>query len=235
MISTQVAPPRTERRALFADVIVPRHLAGPFTYTVPCRSDPHCVSAIECSCPSDGRSSKGQWSPSPTSFLMVLTEHASRKFARCSRRGPQQMYLRICSSSHDRWPNSMLRHGDNVSGWCCLRHPNHWRRSATMNYGTRACGTCGSGALLGEDSGTSHDVSGKNRQDFAGHLVVLVLPICCAISRFADGWWRSRTYRLPRQCLSPSQPDRRTRAISASPHHSFLTLQCLGLNHCSRR
>ena len=34
MISTQ-APPRTEPEALFADVIVPRHLAGPFTYTVP--------------------------------------------------------------------------------------------------------------------------------------------------------------------------------------------------------
>ena len=35
MISTQAAPPRTEPEALFADVIVPRHLAGPFTYTVP--------------------------------------------------------------------------------------------------------------------------------------------------------------------------------------------------------
>lgn len=34
MISTQ-APPRTEPEALFADVIVPRHLAGPFTYVVP--------------------------------------------------------------------------------------------------------------------------------------------------------------------------------------------------------
>ncbi|MDW7649391.1 MAG: primosomal protein N' [Nitrospiraceae bacterium] len=34
MISTQ-APPRTEPEALFADVIVPRHLAGPFTYIVP--------------------------------------------------------------------------------------------------------------------------------------------------------------------------------------------------------
>ncbi|MGH7146688.1 MAG: replication restart helicase PriA [Nitrospiraceae bacterium] len=35
MISTQAAPPPTEPEALFADVIVPRHLAGPFTYTVP--------------------------------------------------------------------------------------------------------------------------------------------------------------------------------------------------------
>lgn len=35
MISTQAAPPHTEPEALFADVIVPRHLAGPFTYTVP--------------------------------------------------------------------------------------------------------------------------------------------------------------------------------------------------------
>ena len=35
MISTQAAPPRTEPESLFADVIVPRHLAGPFTYTVP--------------------------------------------------------------------------------------------------------------------------------------------------------------------------------------------------------
>jgi primosomal protein N' (replication factor Y) len=35
MISRQAAPPRTEPEALFADVIVPRHLAGPFTYTVP--------------------------------------------------------------------------------------------------------------------------------------------------------------------------------------------------------
>lgn len=35
MISTQAASPRTESEALFADVIVPRHLAGPFTYTVP--------------------------------------------------------------------------------------------------------------------------------------------------------------------------------------------------------
>src|SRR5580765_2218200 len=35
MILTQVAPPRTEPEALFADVIVPRHLAGPFTYIVP--------------------------------------------------------------------------------------------------------------------------------------------------------------------------------------------------------
>lgn len=35
MISTQAAPPRTEPEALFADVIVPRHLTGPFTYTVP--------------------------------------------------------------------------------------------------------------------------------------------------------------------------------------------------------
>ena len=35
MISTQSASPRTEPEALFADVIVPRHLAGPFTYTVP--------------------------------------------------------------------------------------------------------------------------------------------------------------------------------------------------------
>ena len=35
MLSTQAAPPRTGPEALFADVIVPRHLAGPFTYTVP--------------------------------------------------------------------------------------------------------------------------------------------------------------------------------------------------------
>ena len=35
MISTQAVPPPTEPEALFADVIVPRHLAGPFTYTVP--------------------------------------------------------------------------------------------------------------------------------------------------------------------------------------------------------
>lgn len=35
MISTQAATPRAEPEALFADVIVPRHLAGPFTYTVP--------------------------------------------------------------------------------------------------------------------------------------------------------------------------------------------------------
>ncbi|MBU6479768.1 MAG: primosomal protein N' [Nitrospirae bacterium] len=35
MISTQAANARTEPEALFADVIVPRHLAGPFTYTVP--------------------------------------------------------------------------------------------------------------------------------------------------------------------------------------------------------
>src|SRR4029077_35540 len=35
MISTQAAPPCTEPETLFADVIVPRHLAGPFTYTVP--------------------------------------------------------------------------------------------------------------------------------------------------------------------------------------------------------
>ena len=35
MVSTQPAPPRTEPDSLFADVIVPRHLAGPFTYTVP--------------------------------------------------------------------------------------------------------------------------------------------------------------------------------------------------------
>jgi len=35
MISTQTAPSGTEPEALFADVIVPRHLAGPFTYTVP--------------------------------------------------------------------------------------------------------------------------------------------------------------------------------------------------------
>lgn len=35
MISTQVLSPRTEPEARFADVIVPRHLAGPFTYIVP--------------------------------------------------------------------------------------------------------------------------------------------------------------------------------------------------------
>jgi primosomal protein N' (replication factor Y) (superfamily II helicase) len=35
MISTQAAPPCAEPESLFADVIVPRHLAGPFTYTVP--------------------------------------------------------------------------------------------------------------------------------------------------------------------------------------------------------
>src|SRR5262249_25880722 len=35
MISTQATPLRTEPEALFADVIVPRHLAGPFTYIVP--------------------------------------------------------------------------------------------------------------------------------------------------------------------------------------------------------
>ena len=35
MISTRATPPCTEPEALFADVIVPRHLAGPFTYTVP--------------------------------------------------------------------------------------------------------------------------------------------------------------------------------------------------------
>jgi primosomal protein N' (replication factor Y) len=35
MILTQAAPPRAEPETLFADVIVPRHLAGPFTYTVP--------------------------------------------------------------------------------------------------------------------------------------------------------------------------------------------------------
>ena len=35
MISTQVAPPNREPEILFADVIVPRHLAGPFTYAVP--------------------------------------------------------------------------------------------------------------------------------------------------------------------------------------------------------
>ena len=35
MISSLVTPPRTEPEVLFADVIVPRHLAGPFTYIVP--------------------------------------------------------------------------------------------------------------------------------------------------------------------------------------------------------
>ena len=35
MVSTQAAPLRIESEALFADVIVPRHLAGPFTYAVP--------------------------------------------------------------------------------------------------------------------------------------------------------------------------------------------------------
>ena len=35
MISTQAVPPHTEPEPLFADVIVPRHLVGPFTYTVP--------------------------------------------------------------------------------------------------------------------------------------------------------------------------------------------------------
>ncbi len=35
MMSAQAAPSRTEPETLFADVIVPRHLAGPFTYTVP--------------------------------------------------------------------------------------------------------------------------------------------------------------------------------------------------------
>ena len=35
MFSTQAATSHTEREALFADVIVPRHLAGPFTYVVP--------------------------------------------------------------------------------------------------------------------------------------------------------------------------------------------------------
>jgi primosomal protein N' (replication factor Y) (superfamily II helicase) len=35
MLSTQTVSPRPEPEALFADVIVPRHLAGPFTYTVP--------------------------------------------------------------------------------------------------------------------------------------------------------------------------------------------------------
>ena len=34
-MSAQAAPPPTETEPLFADVIVPRHLAGPFTYTVP--------------------------------------------------------------------------------------------------------------------------------------------------------------------------------------------------------
>jgi primosomal protein N' (replication factor Y) len=40
MISTPVVPPRTGPEALFADVIVPRHLAGPFTYTVPLSLQP---------------------------------------------------------------------------------------------------------------------------------------------------------------------------------------------------
>ena len=35
MMSAQAAPSRTEPETLFADVIVPRHLVGPFTYTVP--------------------------------------------------------------------------------------------------------------------------------------------------------------------------------------------------------
>ena len=35
MVSPQAAAPHTEPEPLFADVIVPRHLAGPFTYTVP--------------------------------------------------------------------------------------------------------------------------------------------------------------------------------------------------------
>jgi primosomal protein N' (replication factor Y) len=35
MVSTQAAPPHIEPQSLFADVIVPRHLVGPFTYTVP--------------------------------------------------------------------------------------------------------------------------------------------------------------------------------------------------------
>jgi len=40
MISTQTAPSGTEPEALFADIIVPRHLAGPFTYTVPASLQP---------------------------------------------------------------------------------------------------------------------------------------------------------------------------------------------------
>ncbi|HSS30730.1 MAG TPA: primosomal protein N' [Nitrospiraceae bacterium] len=35
MISTQAIPPHTQPEFLFADIIVPRHLAGPFTYAVP--------------------------------------------------------------------------------------------------------------------------------------------------------------------------------------------------------
>ncbi len=40
MDSTQAVPPRTTPEVLFADVIVPRHLAGPFTYTVPLSLQP---------------------------------------------------------------------------------------------------------------------------------------------------------------------------------------------------
>ena len=35
MISTQAAPPQADPETLFADVIVPRHLLGYFTYIVP--------------------------------------------------------------------------------------------------------------------------------------------------------------------------------------------------------
>jgi primosomal protein N' (replication factor Y) (superfamily II helicase) len=40
MVSPQAATPHTEPEPLFADVIVPRHLAGPFTYIVPLTLQP---------------------------------------------------------------------------------------------------------------------------------------------------------------------------------------------------
>src|SRR5512145_610702 len=66
---------------------------------IPCprRSSRCCVLDIECSCPSGSRSSRELSSPSPTFFLRVLIKRASRRFAQCSRRGPQQLCPRICS------------------------------------------------------------------------------------------------------------------------------------------
>lgn len=157
MIATQVAPPRTEPETLFADVIVPRHLAGPFTYTVPLSL----------------RSTLRIGNRVLVPFGRSILQGAVIALSHVLPHGLDQARLKKIHSllpegaatdvSSNLFQLSRQVAEQYVAPWGqCLRlvlPPAPKPRAQVSHYEltrARACRTRGSGTLLGEGAGTSH-------------------------------------------------------------------------------
>ncbi len=234
MISAQAAPSRTEPETLFADVIVPRHLAGPFTYTVPSSLRPTlrighrvlvpfgrsilegAVVALSYVLPQgldrarlkEIRSLQSEGAAAEVSAnLFQLSRQVAEAYV-----APWGQCLRLVlpPMPKPRAPVFAFELTEQGRAACEARKPCSVKERAFL---TR---------LRNKPSGLPPVISSPGSGDLLRDLK-------------ARGWV-VEVQEIPPTSVAPlvRPSNRGIRAMSASPHRLFLTLQCCGRNHCSK-